>query len=273
MAALMSEVDKAMFGTEESHVGVIVRAAMADTCYALGCRVHPSRWDWSHLVEDLDMDWVSEGVLAYMHDLGWEWHADELHDLEEADPWHECHWVGFGGGIPLWQKGVTCGSDVEGLGLKYQKGLALLGIVVAEDFCSFGQAGLVGWKEFREHWGAHEGDKGAWEEVCEALEEGGVSTLVGNVGAPTGGNAEAGEDGWQEQEPVGVVAVKQGGRDTEFLVQWDEEGTEMTWEPKEHLGGWREGMQRLKADPAAWRGQAWLDVAKAINIQRRSGRK
>ena len=81
MAALMSEVDKAMFGTEESHVGVIVRAAMADTCYALGCRVHPSRWDWSHLVEDLDMGWVSGGVLACMHDLGWEWHADELHDL------------------------------------------------------------------------------------------------------------------------------------------------------------------------------------------------
>ena len=75
--------------------------------------------------------------------------------------------------------------------------------------------------------------------MCEALEEGGVSTLVGNVGAPTGGNADAGEDGWQEQEPVGVVAVKQGGRDTEFLVQWDEGGTEMTWEPKEHLGGWR----------------------------------
>ena len=159
----MSEVDKAMSGTEESHVGVIVRAAMADTCYALGCRVHPSRWDWSHLVEDLDMDWVSEGVLAYMHDPGWGWHADKLHDLEEADPWHECHWVGFGGGIPLWQKGVTCGSDVEGLGLKYQKGLALLGIVVAEDFCSFGQAGLVGWREFREHWGAHEG---ALERAC-----------------------------------------------------------------------------------------------------------
>ena len=69
MAALMGEVDKAMFGTDESHVGVIVRAAMADTCYALGCRVQPSRWDSSHLVEEMQAQTLRHGEGK----LGWMW--------------------------------------------------------------------------------------------------------------------------------------------------------------------------------------------------------
>ena len=65
---------------EDYPVKTVARAAFAQTCWVLGCRVHPFQWNYDHLVDALDVNWVMEAYLKNMHELGWCVELDELHD-------------------------------------------------------------------------------------------------------------------------------------------------------------------------------------------------
>ena len=69
-AAIVSEMDKALNSVSKTPVRIAVRSALALNCWRLGCRVVPWEWDYSHLVEHLDEDWVLEAYLKIIHRAG-----------------------------------------------------------------------------------------------------------------------------------------------------------------------------------------------------------
>ena len=63
MASLVDQIKKSLSMMEDYPVKTVARAAFAQTCWVLGCRVHPFQWNYDHLVDALDVNWVMEAYL------------------------------------------------------------------------------------------------------------------------------------------------------------------------------------------------------------------
>jgi len=265
MGALVDQIRKALVMLEDFPVKVVARAALAQTCWSLGCRVHPFKWKYQHVVKSLDVDWVMEAFLLFLSNLGWEWDYDDLHELDRDDPLHECHWPHFIG-APLWENEDVVGFDERsGLGLPYKRELAILGVVGDRDFFDH-EGDAVCWKDFKEYWAANECDKEAWQETVGALPEFVLGKIpVVDVEGP----------GELIKELESITKVRLNGNGKEYLVTWID-GT-VSWEPKAGLlppnqagmpkSEWKERkklLEELEGELGNWVLPSWRKYAEEI---------
>lgn len=257
-AALVDQIDRALCGGDGEPARVAVEAAIASTCWRLGCRGDPLAWDPQHARAALSEDMVVEAWLLAKLRTG----LVGMPTGRPFRPWQPDS--GVGKGPLLWERGGGEEWD-EVQPCRYRKRLAEVGMVWWADVTDSSTGGWLSWAQAQARYGGRLGgkvDKRDYDEMMEELgREGNAPHVrqwrshVAQFGVPSealseGEGVRAGADTWVYTSVVAARRAPECFGGWEYRVRWGGHGGE-TWEMAHTLQAEPGG--RLAMDLAAAR--------------------
>ena len=123
----------------------------------------------------------------------------------------------------------------------------------------------MGWKDFKQYWGAGESDKKDWERVVEALPD---EWVLGPIPVE---DVEGPGDDVGEVDCISKVRLNGNGR--EFKVEWED--GKVSWEPESSLlqvrgtnkdarAARKEEMKEVAEELGNWEGLSWKEKVGAM---------
>ena len=238
-AALVDQIDRALCGGDGEPARVAVEAAVASTCWRLGCRTDPLTWDPQHTRAALSEDMVIEAWLLAKMRTG-------LVGLPTGAPlrvWEPDN--GDGKGPMLWEAGG--GAEWQDCRpCKYRKRMAEVGMVWWADVTDPHTGGWLSWGEVRRKFGTRlsgAADRRDYEEMIkEASAAGGTQHAqkwrahVVAHGLPqrdvAGGRrgVRVGEELWEHSAILGARVAPGSSGGWEYRMRWRNWEGGDTWE-------------------------------------------
>ena len=238
-AALIDQVDRALCGGDGEPARVAVEAAIASTCWRLGCRADPLAWDPQHVRAALSEDMMVEAWLLAKMRTG-------LVGLPTGVPlrvWRPDG--GDGKGPMLWEAGGGTGWQGS-VPCRYRKRMAEVGMVWWADVTDPRTGGWLSWGEARRKFGARLNGVADKRDYEGMLADAGTAANAQHVqrwrahvavhGLPQGGlgnggrGVRVGEEQWEHTAVLGAREAPASFGGWEYRMRWrDWEGGD-TWE-------------------------------------------
>ena len=267
-AAFVDQVDRALCGGDGEPARVAMEAAIASTCWRLGCRRgSPLAWDPQHLRHALDEDLLVEAwLLAKMRTgvVGLATGMEHAASALRADVWEPGGEDRERRGPMLWERDER--EDwAEVRPCRYRKRMAEVGMVWWSDVTDMHTGKLLTWQEARRKFGERlqgKADRRDFDAMMAELQGAGnarhvTAWLAYVAGHAGGGDGEADSGMGTRWEYEGVLGARRapacfGG--WEYLMRW-RGGGEPTWESAGALSGKQCGAQLARDLRAAREGR------------------